>query len=233
MRTFVLGDIHGAYKALINIFKQVNFDNKKDKLICLGDVADGWSEVVECFNRLMKVKNLIYIMGNHDKLLFDWLQWGTAEYIWLSQGGQATVNSFNKHHINGDSANPYIKFFKKARYYYVDEENRAFVHGGFNPSYLVEYTDKSILTWDRDLWGEAINTTGIQGSKFTQYDEVFLGHTTTQLWGKLKPMNKFEIWNLDTGAGWSGKLTIMDVNTKEYFQSDFVKNYYPEEKGRF
>ena len=95
MRTFIIGDIHGAYKALIDVLKRVKFNNKKDKLICLGDVADGWSEVVECFNRLMKIEQLVYIMGNHDEWLLDWLRWGTAEYLWLSQGGQNSISSFS------------------------------------------------------------------------------------------------------------------------------------------
>lgn len=45
-------------------------------------------------------------------------------------------------------------------------------------------------------------------------------------------MRRCNVWNIDTGAGWSGKLTIMDIDTKEYWQSDFVKELYPDEKGR-
>jgi len=33
---------------------------------------------------------------------------------------------------------------------------------------------------------------------------------------------------MDTGAGWSGKLTIMDIDTNEFWQSDVVKDLYPE-----
>jgi serine/threonine protein phosphatase 1 len=34
------------------------------------------------------------------------------------------------------------------------------------------------------------------------------------------------VWNIDTGAGWSGKLTIMNVDTKEYWQSDLISELY-------
>jgi len=35
------------------------------------------------------------------------------------------------------------------------------------------------------------------------------------------------VWDLDTGAGWSGKLTIMmDIDTKEYWQSELSKDLY-------
>ena len=45
-------------------------------------------------------------------------------------------------------------------------------------------------------------------------------------------MNVFNIWNIDTGAGFSGKLTILNVDSKEYWQSDFTKSLYPAEYGR-
>ena len=30
------------------------------------------------------------------------------------------------------------------------------------------------------------------------------------------PMNKACVWNIDTGAAFKGKLTIMDIETKEF-----------------
>ena len=65
-RTLAIGDIHGGYRAMMQCFERAEFDYKKDRLICLGDVADGWSEVVGCIEELHKIKNLVYIIGNHD-----------------------------------------------------------------------------------------------------------------------------------------------------------------------
>ncbi len=67
MRTFVIGDIHGAYKALVQVLERAGFDYENDKLISLGDVTDGWSETAESIEELMKIKNLVYIKGNHDE----------------------------------------------------------------------------------------------------------------------------------------------------------------------
>ena len=39
MKTFVIGDIHGAYKALLQCFERSGFDYEKDHLIVLGDVC--------------------------------------------------------------------------------------------------------------------------------------------------------------------------------------------------
>ena len=46
------------------------------------------------------------------------------------------------------------------------------------------------------------------------------------------PVNKACIWNVDTGAAFKGPLTIMDIDTKEYWQSDLLPELYPLEKGR-
>ena len=40
------------------------------------------------------------------------------------------------------------------------------------------------------------------------------------------------VGNLDTGAAFTGKLSLMDINTKEFWQSDPVWKLYPGEKGR-
>ena len=56
MKTFVIGDIHGAYKALIECFEKSGFDRNKDRLICLGDVCDRSPEVKECIEELLKIK---------------------------------------------------------------------------------------------------------------------------------------------------------------------------------
>jgi serine/threonine protein phosphatase 1 len=37
---------------------------------------------------------------------------------------------------------------------------------------------------------------------------------------------------MDTGAGWSGVLSMMDIHTKEVFASDPVPLLYPGVEGR-
>jgi hypothetical protein len=37
MKTYAIGDIHGAYKALMQCFELSEFDYKKDRLIVMGD----------------------------------------------------------------------------------------------------------------------------------------------------------------------------------------------------
>jgi serine/threonine protein phosphatase 1 len=40
------------------------------------------------------------------------------------------------------------------------------------------------------------------------------------------------VWNIDTGAAFTGPLTIMDVDSKTYWQSEPLHQLYLNEKGR-
>ena len=64
------------------------------------------------------------------------------------------------------------------------------------------------------------------------FTEIFIGHTPTTRINKTTPVNKANVWNLDTGAAFKGPLTVMDVHTKEYWQSDPLPTLYPNENGR-
>jgi len=64
------------------------------------------------------------------------------------------------------------------------------------------------------------------------FHQIFIGHTPTLHYDVETPMQCSNIINLDTGAGFNGKLSGMDINTQAYWQSDAVQDFYPEEKGR-
>lgn len=259
MRTLVIGDIHGAHKALVQCLERSGFDYKEDTLIQLGDVVDGWNEVYECVEELLKIKNLIAIRGNHDDWFRTWLKYGQHPTSWL-QGGEGTLKSYCDNldmlmypKMSGymTSLNPenipasHLNFFyNKQQSHYVDSDNNLFVHGGFNRHYDIEdglHNNEDILMWDRDLWLAALSYGKIEPEdsivrpKFKTYNkfkDIFIGHTATVSWKTDKPMNSANVWNLDTGAGFKGKLTIMDVDTKEYWQSDSVDELYAGQRGR-
>lgn len=235
-KTFVIGDIHGGYKALLQCLERSNFNKEEDTLISLGDICDGWSEVYECVEELLSIKNLIAIRGNHDQWFYEFIRTGIHGSQW-QQGADATKISYGKRSFMIPESHE--KFFGTQMNYYVDDQNRCFVHGGFNRhSSIKEQPFPYIYYWDRDLWLQALSYGSMinNSHKFKMVDnfkEVFIGHTTTSCWNKeCKPMKAANIWNLDTGGGFEGKITIMNVDTHEYWQSDNVKELYPNERGR-
>ena len=68
--------------------------------------------------------------------------------------------------------------------------------------------------------------------RLSLYDEIFIGHTPTTNYDTDAPMHKCNVWNVDTGAAFQGKVSMMDIDTKEFWQSDVVQGLYPGEKGR-
>jgi len=222
MKTFVIGDIHGAYKALLQCFEKSRFDYKNDRLIVLGDVCDGYPQVKECIDELLKVKKLNYIIGNHDVWALQWAQEGWKDRIWLEQGGYNTIASY------GDDEMPkkHIRFLEQA-YPWILDNGRIFVHAGFEPNMSLEVQGLDILTWDRNLFFGAKNGHDMDPNyKIGGFEEIFIGHTTTEVFNSLVPLHFCNVWALDTGGGMSGKLTIMNVETKKYWQSDLTGNLY-------
>lgn len=228
MRRFVFGDIHGAYLALMQCLQRSKFDYQNDKLIVLGDVCDGFPETKQCVNELLKIKNLIFILGNHDYWALDYFKNGNKEYMWVTQGGYNTIQSYED-----KMPKSHIKFLENAVLWHI-EDNILFVHGGIRPGTLVEENNAEYIMWDRDLICNAQKKGHNRKDYKMQsiYAEIFVGHTTTGHFKTYEPVKFCEISDLDTGGGWEGKLTIMNLDTREYWQSDFVKTLYPDSDGR-
>jgi len=243
-KTYVLGDIHGCYEALERVFELSGFNDETDKLIQLGDVCDRGFDTYKCVERLMKIKNIILIEGNHDEWFKLWLSHKHLDYMtWGRNGGSTTIDSYAKLEKKLTIEKEHLEFLSKQTTYYIDEENRCFVHGGFDRNFRIEIQNKTSLCWDRELVGEMMICRNIKnkGKLKTKnnFKEIFIGHTPTICWyeeeevtesgiilgGKKEityPLSCGGIWNIDTGSGKGGKLTIMNVDTKEYFQSELT-----------
>lgn len=229
MRTFVLGDSHGAYRAFQQVMERSGFNYAEDKLICLGDVADGWPEVPELLEEMLKIKHLFFVLGNHDQWLKHWLKDETdMPDVWTMQGGRHTLDGYAR---RPGLKEKHLAFLKHVPFYYVDEKNRLFVHGGFEPGVPMEKQDKMVLMWDRRLWQNRHNSES-KRKPIMQFHEVYVGHTSIYREGFEKPANVGNVWFMDTGGGWEGVLSLMDIDTKEVFQSDVVAELYPETRGR-
>jgi serine/threonine protein phosphatase 1 len=242
MKTFVMGDPHGGHRSMIQCFERSGFDYEYDELIVLGDVVDGWPETRECVDELLSIKNLIYIIGNHDMWAYNWSKHDERESIWVCQGGWNTLKSYGFKPMPKE----HMAFFENSNLWIEDEErDMIFVHGGFNPKVPIENQKPSDIMWDRDLiaYAKKMETrercraydtkSDFVRPKITKYGEVFVGHTTTLALTKgTDPIHYCNVWDLDTGGGWNGKLTIMNVDTKEFWQSDKVSDLYREHVGR-
>ena len=232
MRTLVLGDVHGAHRALVQVLERCCFDGKYDRIIFLGDVADGWPDTSACIEELLRIPNLVHLLGNHDEWFAEWATGGHPGEIWTSQGGTASMQSYKFSRMTVPGA--HLDYLKRAKLWH-QEGGRMFVHGGW--PWLDFHHPKDCATseeivWDRCLWRAALDRNPNDGYPLTKFEEVYVGHTPSTRAGFTEPVQQCEVWNVDQGAGWEGRLSIMDVDSKQFWQSDPVADLYPEAAGR-
>lgn len=239
-RTLVIGDIHGGLKALKQVFQKATVTTE-DKLILLGDYVDGWSEssaVMDYLLELTRSNECVFIKGNHDVWCEEWLRTGIADRTWLIHGGQETVNSYMG--VTAAIRTQHLHFFEQMPYYFIDEQNRLFIHAGFTSMHGPQKEfHSSNFSWDRTLWEMAITMDQrikkdsiLFPKRLKLFHEIYIGHTPTLYYDVDIPMQGCNVWNIDTGAAFTGKLSIMDIDTKEYWQSEPVFQLYPGERGR-
>ncbi|MFL1894379.1 metallophosphoesterase family protein [Aquimarina sp. 2-A2] len=240
MRTIVIGDIHGGFRAITQLFEKLN-PTSEDHFIFLGDYVDGWSESVEVITYLIALQEeytCTFIRGNHDQLCYQWLLSKEVLPEWSANGGESTIKSYTSSNIS--QLETHVAFFKNLKNYYIDTSNRLFIHAGFTNQHgpESEYFEK-MYYWDRTLWELAIalnpnlsKDSLLYPKRLQHFDEIFIGHTPVTKIDKTTPIQAANVWNVDTGAAFKGSITAMDIDSKEWWQSDPVYTLYPDEQGR-
>lgn len=251
-RTLVIGDIHGAARALDQALDRARFDPAADRLISLGDVCDRGPEVDRCIDRLLALDHVLLVRGNHDDWALDWLRTGEADQWWLGNGGDGTVAAYARRagvavprrpagvvELSRTVPADHIAFLEAGADYHIetrpDGRHALFTHAGWDPRQPPGRQSEEDLRWSRGFWSEVRARAATRAdpaagagddATVTGYDVVFIGHTPTLAdWTDPRPL--LEVWNLDQGAGWGGPLTVMDADTHEWWQSDPVAELYP------
>lgn len=239
-RTFVIGDIHGALKALEQLLEKIK-PSADDVFIFLGDYVDGWSDSANVISFLIKLKekySCLFIRGNHDELCYTWLTQKKNNPEWIKHGGQTTIDAYQN--LDAGLIESHLHFFESLHNFYIDTNNRLFLHAGFtNLNGPHREYFKELFYWDRTLWETALaldpnmkRNDPRYPKRLTLFDEIYIGHTPVSRINKTTPVNATCIWNVDTAAAFKGPLTALEIHTKEFWQSDPVHTLYPDEDGR-
>lgn len=252
-RTIVIGDIHNSYLALKELIEEKIIPTTDDTLIFLGDYTDGWNDTINTLKYLMELDRrfkCIWITGNHDSRF-----WGTMEYLlrgsanpgWLKHGGLVTKQALVEIQEDEPSfIDEALEFYSKFKPYHLDDQNRLFIHGGYSSKGGTATEDEWDFIWDRSLIQSALVSSIIaveKPARLELYKEVYVGHTSTinlenalihskelevPAWDFAKPLLLHNLVAVDTGAGWRGKLSAIEVDTKEIWQSTTVRDLYKE-----
>jgi serine/threonine protein phosphatase 1 len=239
-RIYVTTDIHGEADRFKQLLIDAEFDYEIDTMINLGDCCDRGLDSYGVVEELLKIKNLIAIRGNHDQWMLEFIQSGCSRHpnpfyfketilSYEQQSEAYLVKPFAKNLI----PESHISFYRGQLPYHIDQQNRLFVHAGYNMDYLINKQHPLDLCWDRDFFRKAMSCApGEKLRDINNFKQVFIGHTPTINWTEKevykqpevgvfllsdvkvkmdKPIYKAQVVNVDTGACFGGKLSMLDI----------------------
>lgn len=214
---YAIGDIHGRLDLLRQLHGMIRDDmqtyqGNTIRLVYLGDYVDRGSAsrgVIEyLISDPMPDCESIYLMGNHELAMLEFLNHHEETGVWLNWGGKQTLDSYDIHLIDSQGRKKSLyalaeearqgvpedhrKFLRNLRYYYLSGDY-LFVHAGIDPKKPLEKQKKLDLLTIRDRF--------IYSDDSLPYTVVF-GHTMFDT-----PYRGKHRIGIDTGAFMNGRLT--------------------------
>jgi serine/threonine protein phosphatase 1 len=226
-KIFIFGDIHGCSLELKIFLKKLPI-TEDSLVIFIGDYVDRGEDsrgVVDEILKLQKRCHVIPLMGNHEKMLLDYVDnKDTAEAgSFIFNGGASTIASYGDEFGQYQIPESHMNFYRNLLPFF-EMENYFFVHAGVPDVDLksidVNYHEEDLL-WIRKPF--------IQ-SQYKWDKMIVHGHT---------PMKKYEITksriNLDTGLVFGGRLTVLQLPDKKFYslprQKSQLQKNIKESKG--
>lgn len=225
LRVYAIGDIHGRLDLLTQMHETIRADAAQSGaphrcVVYLGDYIDRGLESRQVVDYLLDEPlegfEPVYLMGNHEQVLLQFLEDPGVGPNWFFFGGDATLYSYRvpgaspaidaarlaKVQTGFQNALPprHLAFYRDLAY-----QHRAgdylFVHAGIKPGVPAERQSETDLLWIRE---EFLDSTADHGAI------VVHGHTIAP-----EPVVRPNRIGIDTGAYASGKLTALVLEGAE------------------
>lgn len=219
-RVYAIGDIHGRADLLREMHELIRADAKEfpsDRrvVVYLGDYVDRGDESRQVIDLLLDEKlagfESIYLLGNHERTLLDFLNDISVAPSWFLYGGVETLASYGvrlDRRLPSESAcytqaqlelrrtlpPRQLAFLHALKLTHV-EGDYLFAHAGIRPGVALDAQAERDVIWIRD---EFLESTVNHGKI------VVHGHTITDA-----PETRANRIGIDTGAFASGKLTCL------------------------
>ncbi len=230
-RLYAIGDIHGCAAELDALLEKIDEDNDSadlsssvfaddaesktpvaPQLVFLGDYVDRGPDSKGVLDRLISIKKerpgSIFLKGNHEAIMLDFLNDPEDMLHWLEWGGQETLASYGV--INAlsrpgeelaaelcekmpTSQLPFLNALSLTH----SQGDYLFVHAGIRPGVAIDDQQEEDLLWIRSRFHKA--------SVDERPDCVVVhGHQPMK-----KPLDAGWRIAVDTGACWTGQLTAV------------------------
>lgn len=240
----IIGDVHGCYEELLDLFKKLGYSNDKNipihpdgrTAIFLGDITDRGPysvKMIELVHEMVVEKKIaMYIPGNHCNKLYRYF---LGNNVKVKHGLETTVAEYHnlstsKQHEIKDK---FIQLYENAPLYLVLPEYQAVVaHAGIKED-LIGRNDKKVATFV--FYGDITGETHEDGrpirrdwaQNYQGDNWIIYGHTPVK-----EPRIVHKTINIDTGCVFGNKLTAFRL-PEETTVSVPSKQPYLEEKFRY
>jgi serine/threonine protein phosphatase 1 len=229
-RIYCIGDIHGRDDLLLQLHEKIldhaNQYTGTKTIIYLGDYIDRGehsNRVIELLiSKPLPGFQHIYLRGNHEQTLLDFLIEAEVGRSWFNYGGLQTLVSYGVRYSKLPTSKQdlqdlqddlreripaeHINFMENTRLFHV-AGSYYFVHAGVSPRIALDQQSPDEQLWIRDAF--------IQHTR--PYEKIIVhGHTITD-----EPDFQPNRIGLDTGAYLSGKLSclVLENETQHVIQT--------------
>ncbi|MBI1210145.1 MAG: serine/threonine protein phosphatase [Alphaproteobacteria bacterium] len=222
-----VGDLHGRLDLLERLWRRIEDAARQSSareriVVFLGDYIDRGPQSRQLIDRLLAGFagfQAIFLKGNHDDTLLQFLDDPKLGEVWRNFGGIETLRSYGVEQKSGaDWAQTraellqrlppeHLKFLQALRLHYACGDY-LFVHAGVRPGLLLEHQSEQDLLWIRD---EFLDSTMSFGRI------VVHGHTPER-----QPVVRANRIGIDTGAYMTGVLTalVLEGRTQKFLSTN-------------
>lgn len=206
-RTIAIGDIHGCSDALGSVLRAID-PQPNDTIVCLGDYLDRGADSKGVLDMLIKLRgdcHLVPILGNHDEMMLRARDEKSAFEDWLEFGGITTLDSYGASGLISHIPNQHFEFLQSCRSWF-ETATHFFVHANYDPSLPLDQQDERTVRW--------LSLRDFVPGPHCSGKIAVLGHTPQDT-----ILDLGHLICLDTGCGFGGKLTAMEMGGGDIWQA--------------
>ncbi len=210
----VIGDIHGCYYTLIELYEKIVAKFPDIKIYAVGDLVDRGNNSFQVID-FIKKNNILFTPGNHDYMFYHFFKDPTSIFArsWVFNGNETTLDSYDS---NESSVFDHIEFIKEAPLYYNLRD--CFIsHAGISSKYkslgidlydniylLIDniksdYNNERGVLWTRD---KLLNIGKLQVVGHTKHQDITFDEDANAIY-------------IDTGACVGNKLSAVVIENNE------------------
>lgn len=217
-RIYAIGDIHGRNDLLCELLTRIGEDDRgratvaRRVVVHLGDYVDRGPDsrgVIEhCVTWAHGAFEPIFLLGNHEHIMLDFLDGGDVFDLWTMNGGDATLRSYGVTAAGADcraelaAALPasHLAFLRRL-WISVHLGDYFFVHAGIRPGVPLSGQTQNDMLWIREPFLDSRRDHGAV---------VVHGHSITA-----SPTLRGNRIGIDTGAYRTGQLTALRLEGEQ------------------